>query len=106
MKGQSTCSWDGIRHMLRDVFAEEPIEDLEHSDIESALKTAFQRLNFRQIFILIRRYKLDGGDIEFTLEQIGEMVGRSSENVRQHEATALRRLRHPSTKLHRYLRRS
>lgn len=107
MRGKTTHSWKGMRRLLCDVFpGEEPCDDLAESGVENTLKMAFAHLNFRQIFILIRRYQLDGGDKEHTLEEVAEMVGRSKENVRQHESKALRKLRHPSSRLYQYMRRS
>ena len=98
---KDTRNWDGARKLLRDIFLEEPIEDLEHSEFETALKKAFLTLNFRQIFVIIQRYGLHGGP-KRGYSEIGEFINRSGENVRQHESKALRKLRHPSSRLRRY----
>jgi RNA polymerase primary sigma factor len=51
--------------------------------------------NERQIEIITLRYGLDDGEYR-TLEQVGQQLGITRERVRQIEAEALRRLRHPA----------
>jgi RNA polymerase primary sigma factor len=51
--------------------------------------------NPRQIEIITLRYGLDDGECR-TLEQVGQQLGITRERVRQIEAEALRRLRHPA----------
>jgi RNA polymerase primary sigma factor len=51
--------------------------------------------NPRQIEIITLRYGLDDGEYR-TLEQVGQQLGITRERVRQIEAEALRRLRHPA----------
>ncbi len=52
-------------------------------------------LGERERFIVRRRFGLDGGDPQ-TLDQIGVQLGITRERVRQIEALALSKLRHPS----------
>jgi RNA polymerase primary sigma factor len=58
----------------------------------------------REVRILQLRYGLFDGQA-YTLEQVGRKMGVTRERVRQIEAQALNRLRHPSIrrKLHDYL---
>jgi len=53
-------------------------------------------LDERERGILRLRFGLDGGEPR-TLEQVGEHFGLTRERIRQIEARALSKLRHPST---------
>lgn len=81
-----------------------PIEDekfVESIIIDNELKTELQEvlesLSNREKDIIIMRFGLDDGSIK-TLEKIGEIFGVTRERIRQIEAKALRKLRHPSRK--------
>jgi RNA polymerase primary sigma factor len=64
-----------------------------------------QTLDQREATILRYRFGLDGGS-EKTLEEVGQKFGVTRERIRQIEAHALGRLRHPSRsrRLRDYLR--
>jgi len=49
----------------------------------------------REAQIIVLRFGLDGGGIR-TLEEVGKEFGVNRERIRQHEAKALRLLRHPT----------
>ncbi len=59
------------------------------------LEDALAKLTAREQFILRLRFGLDG-DAPHNLEQIGKRLGITRERVRQVEAEALQKLRHPS----------
>lgn len=61
-----------------------------HERIEAVLKT----LNAREARIIRLRFGLTDG-IEHTLEEVGDKFGVTRERIRQIEADALRKLRHP-----------
>jgi RNA polymerase primary sigma factor len=67
----------------------------EASMLRDELLQAIQGLgDEREIRIIMLRYGLDDGQ-QRTLEQVGQQLGITRERVRQIEAVALRRLRHP-----------
>lgn len=65
---------------------------------DHAIYKALDRLTLRQALVIKRRFGLEGP--EETLKEVGELLGVSSARVRDIEAQALRKLRHPnSTKI-------
>ncbi|MCC7078721.1 MAG: sigma-70 family RNA polymerase sigma factor [Acidimicrobiia bacterium] len=85
--------------VLEDFLAdpEEPTpHDLAERRLESqGLRRGMDHLTSREREIIERRFGLDGRAAE-TLEQIGETLGITRERVRQIQAKALSKLRHPS----------
>lgn len=71
------------------------IEDIEGRDRSSVVREILDKLTPRERMVLIDRYGLDDGE-EKTLEQVGQKLGVTRERVRQIEAKAFRKLRHPS----------
>jgi RNA polymerase primary sigma factor len=68
---------------------------VEQAALRADLLQAIQGLgDEREIRIIMLRYGLDDGQ-QRTLEQVGQQLGITRERVRQIEAVALRRLRHP-----------
>lgn len=68
-----------------------PSRDLERSELREAVYSAIRTLTpIQQEIIILHLFD------EFTLDEIGEMFDVTQERVRQIEAKALRRLRHPS----------
>jgi RNA polymerase primary sigma factor len=67
----------------------------EASMLRDELLQAIQGLgDERETKVIMLRYGLDDGEYR-TLEQVGQQLGITRERVRQIEAVALRRLRHP-----------
>jgi RNA polymerase primary sigma factor len=73
---------------------EEVLAAIGVTEIERVLST----LPDREHLILVLRFGLNGDD-PLTLEQIGQRFGLTRERIRQLEAKALVRLRHPSRRL-------
>ncbi len=59
------------------------------------VEDALASLTPREARVLRLRYGLEDGE-DYTLEQVGEKLGLTRERIRQIQAQALRRLRHPS----------
>ncbi|MFZ5511628.1 MAG: sigma-70 family RNA polymerase sigma factor [Pseudomonadota bacterium] len=73
-----------------------PEEHLDQADLARCIDDALSGLNERESKVLRLRFGLaDHGD-GMTLEEIGQMFGLTRERIRQIEAKALSRLRHPS----------
>lgn len=77
----------------------DPISGVEHGmdqkRLQKHLNKAMQGLKDHEQQVLKLRFGLDG-EKEHTLEQVGEIIGLTREQVRQIESKALRKLRHPS----------
>ncbi|MCY4559296.1 MAG: sigma-70 family RNA polymerase sigma factor, partial [Chloroflexi bacterium] len=72
-----------------------PLEDaVSESLLREQLRETLDGLGDRESRVLRLRYGLDGGDPQ-TLEEVGKVFGVTRERVRQIEARAIRKLRHP-----------
>ena len=78
-----------------DENAVNPYETVERANIRKKLLDALSKLAPREEKVILLRYGLHDGRWR-TLEEIGEMFNITRERVRQIEAKALRKLRHPS----------
>ena len=76
-------------------FNEDIVGDVEGQDRSKVIREILNKLTDRERTVLIDRYGLDD-DVEKTLEQVGQKLGITRERVRQIEAKAFRKLRHPS----------
>ena len=83
-----------------DVFADEPRgarpETASPDDeLKAVINNILKELTPRECKVLKHRFALDGHE-ELTLEEVGYILKVSRERIRQIEAKALRKLRHPS----------
>ena len=83
--------------LLRDAKEGFAAQAMESSMLREQLESVLQTLDSRQSEILRLRYGLLDGR-RYTLEQIGQIYGVTRERIRQIEAKALERLRHPRRK--------
>ena len=81
--------------LVADPTAESPVEAAVRSVLPAEVEKMLSMLDERERRILTLRYGLDRGEPR-TPEEVGELVTLSRERVRQIEARALSRLRHPS----------
>jgi RNA polymerase primary sigma factor len=90
---------------IPDEEAPPPDETATHNLLREHLELIFSSLPPREVRILQLRYGLQDGQV-YTLEEVGRKMGVTRERVRQIEAQALSRLRHPAIRrmLQEYLR--
>ena len=67
--------------------------------LKDRLKDVLKTLTYREREIIKLRYGLEDG-YTYTLEEVGKIFKVTRERVRQIEAKALRKLRHPSRSDH------
>jgi RNA polymerase primary sigma factor len=80
---------------IEDKSAENPSEMTSYSLLKSTLNAVLKTLTERERRILEMRFGLIDG-YQYTLEEIGRMYKVTRERIRQIEAKALRKLRHPT----------
>ena len=78
-----------------DLEAEDYIEATLQNTMQEHVENALGTLSYRERYVLELRYGLVDNQ-ERTLEEVGGMLNVTRERVRQIEAKALRKLRHPS----------
>jgi RNA polymerase sigma factor (sigma-70 family) len=67
---------------------------VQAAEFHEAIHSALTKLTEQQRYVLVRRFGIDCE--EMTLEAIGQTLNMNREQVRQIEAKALRKLKHPS----------
>jgi RNA polymerase primary sigma factor len=72
-----------------------PEESAEEKSLQMEINKQLQTLNEREQKIIEMRFGLNNGK-QHTLEQVGKYFGLTRERIRQIEAKALRKLRHPN----------
>ena len=80
---------------MQDLLFPSPSEETTFRMMQSQLWEALSTLTERERKVLELRFGLRGGEIR-TLEEVGEEFQVTRERIRQIEAKALRKLRHPS----------
>jgi len=98
----SALSRDGgveLADRLADPGAEAPDDVAERSATARTIRASLARLHDRERAVLVRRFGLDDG-VPRTLEQLGTEFTLTREAVRQIEAKAMSKLRHPSAPRH------
>jgi len=82
---------------IEDTSAAQPAEKAEQSMIKEQLMQVLATLTPREEKVIRMRYGLDDNRAR-TLEEVGQAFGVTRERIRQIEAKALRKLRHPKRK--------
>lgn len=80
---------------LEDEEADSPQDTADRQILREVIEEIFQSLTPREVRILQLRFGLVDG-YSYTLEEVGKKFGVTRERIRQIEALALSRLRHPS----------
>jgi RNA polymerase primary sigma factor len=80
---------------IEDIESPEPVETVTSQMLRDKLNDILYSLPPREVRILQMRYGLVDGET-YTLEEVGKKLGVTRERVRQIEAQALSRLRHPT----------
>lgn len=80
---------------IQDEDASEPADAASYMMLKEQLADVLKTLSDREAKVLRLRYGLDDGKMH-TLEEVGEEFNVTRERIRQIEAKALRKLRHPS----------
>jgi RNA polymerase primary sigma factor len=70
-------------------------EQSQHETLPTLIEQALQGLTQRERLVLVLRFGLDGHGAKRDLAEVGRMIGRSRERVRQLEQRALAKLRQP-----------
>jgi RNA polymerase primary sigma factor len=72
-----------------------PVEKADHQLLKEQVRSVLGMLNDREREVLEMRFGLNDGQ-DHTLEEVGKYFGVTRERIRQIEAKALRKLRHPT----------
>jgi len=84
--------------LVEDRGAESPYESAARAMLPAEIEKLLAVLDERERYILTLRFGLDRGEPR-TPDEVGQLVNLSRERVRQIEARALARLRHPSVEM-------
>ncbi|HKZ81219.1 MAG TPA: RNA polymerase sigma factor RpoD [Pyrinomonadaceae bacterium] len=82
--------------LIEDKSSTSPSERVIASNLREITGDVLQTLSPREERVIRMRFGLDHGDHERTLEEVGQNFNVTRERIRQIEAKALRKLRHPS----------
>ncbi len=72
-----------------------PLQQTSGGDLSDRVKEALSCLSAREVKVLCMRFGIDM-PVDYTLEEVGKQFDVTRERIRQIEAKALRKLRHPS----------
>ncbi|MBQ0755319.1 MAG: RNA polymerase sigma factor RpoD [Gammaproteobacteria bacterium] len=84
---------------IRDVNVESPIDSATMIGLEESTREVLANLTAREAKVLRMRFGIDM-NTDHTLEEVGKQFDVTRERIRQIEAKALRKLRHPSRSEH------
>ena len=85
-----------LEDFLADESALAPFDNALNEELAARLERALAKLDEREAYVLRAHYGIGSG-VDRTLKDLGQELGVSRERVRQIEANALERLRHPNS---------
>ena len=88
-----------IGDFIQDKTAQAPYDAAMDSDMKQAVRAALNSLSERESKVLRMRFGIDLRT-DHTLEEVGDQLEVTRERIRQIEAKAIRKLRHPSRSGH------
>ena len=91
---QHFCLRDLVAELSTDQLSCDPVEEVSRQALREQLNWMLGTLNHRERSVIEYRLGLHDGSAQ-TLEEVGHMFGVTRERIRQIEAKALKRLRHP-----------
>jgi RNA polymerase primary sigma factor len=91
---QSDSGWS-LGEMVMDDRIRSPEDEMLENDIMKQVKSMMHEMDEREFSVLKMRFGLEG-QRPMTLEEVGKKFGVTRERIRQIEAKALRKLKHPS----------
>lgn len=80
---------------IEDNTLEQPIDAATKENLKEAMRSILDKLTIREAKVLRMRFGIDM-NTDHTLEEVGKQFDVTRERIRQIEAKALRKLRHPS----------
>lgn len=83
-----------LADFLVDGRVKSPVEELTHQSLSEKTAAVLNTLSSRERQIMKMRFGFQDGN-EYTLDEVGRNLSVSRERIRQLEASALRKLRHP-----------
>ena len=85
-----------IIDLVGDTMSNNPEKTVMNNTLHNLLMEAIKTLDEREAFIIINRFNLDENTNPLSLAEIAKKYGLTKERIRQIEASALAKLRHPS----------
>jgi len=94
-----------LGHLIPDKTSNNPVDATIQNNLRRITEESLKILTPREEVIIRMRFGLNSAGEEYTLEEIGRHLGVTRERIRQIEARALAKLRHPaiSSKLKSFL---
>lgn len=84
-----------LEDFIQDDNTPNPVQATREALLDESLEDVLESLTEKEAMVLRLRYGIEDGETK-TLEDVGKMFGVTRERIRQIEAKALRKLRHPS----------
>lgn len=81
---------------IQDTSQPTPIDAASRELLKENIEDVLATLSDREARVLRMRFGLEGDGHQMTLEDVGRYFGVTRERIRQIEAKALRKLKHPS----------